>query len=70
MGIEHPIGGIIGLSEAQCESECLMDITCVGAEVQFGYFLGMNLCVISRIIDFKPKRSSVLYEIVFRCPSM
>ena len=68
MGILNRIGGIVGISELDCESRCLMDITCVGAELVFGGFHGMDVCVLTEDFDFTPRRSSVLYEIVFRCP--
>ena len=70
MGILNRVGGLFGITESECESLCLTDITCVGAEWDPRGFVVMESCVRTRTSDFTPRNSSVLYEIVYRCPSM
>ena len=69
MGVRNPLGGRVNISETECGEDCLTDVTCMGTEMFFGVFVGTNICTPTAISDFIPKPHTVLYEIVFRCPS-
>ena len=69
MGVRNPLGERVNISEAECRRNCLMGVTCMGTEMFFGVFAGTDICTPTYISDFIPKPHSVLYEIVFRCPS-
>ena len=69
MGVRNPLAGLVNRSEADCERLCLIDVNCIATEIGIGVFMGMNMCKPTYSSDFMPQPSSVLYEIVFRCPS-